>query len=151
MGGRLRGTAPAWYGVVRLGWAEGTQVGPARLGRAKLNRSQADLAAGVRAYFPFTPRLRMMTEVAFGQVFEAAEVDRLGIDPVRFDQDRFGIFLTGGLQYRLTNHISLGGHLGLVLMPSPEEPDLAARNAGIPESDASQGRYTVGLSTTFHF
>lgn len=151
VGGRLPGTAPAWYLVLNLNWADMILYGPPRLGNAVVERSQADLAIGGRGYFPFTPRLRLMTELAFGQVFEAAEVSRRGHDPVRFDVDRFAVFAQTGLQYRLTNYFSIGGRVGLAWMPDPEERDLAAEAAGIEGAEDSQGRWSLGMTTTFHF
>ncbi|MFN3198634.1 MAG: outer membrane beta-barrel protein [Bradymonadia bacterium] len=153
VGGRLPGTRPAWYLVTRLSWADMTQYGPNRMGRPVVDRSQADLALGVRGYFPFTPRLRLMTEVAMGQVFETSQVTFKGQEdfPAQFSTDRFGLFTEAGLQYRMTNHFSLGGRVGMVWMPSPEEPDLAAQAASIPGSQNSQGRWSAGLTTTFHF
>ena len=74
VGGRLKGLTPAWYLVGRLGYAGATAQGPARFGGATLERSAWEVALGGRMYLSLVSRLRLVTELAYGQAWEITNV-----------------------------------------------------------------------------
>jgi hypothetical protein len=151
IGGRFRHSTPALYLVGRAGYGEVGSVGPARTGGASLDREQREYAFGGRIYLPITERLRVMLQVAAGQIFEDAIVRRDGHPEVRLEDDRFAVFGDAGLQLRLSNQLSVGGNVGLAWQPEDEGPDLASLAAGIPDPDGEHGRVRLGVAATFHF
>jgi hypothetical protein len=151
IGGRFRHSTPAMYLVARGGYSEVGSVGPARTGRAELDREQREYAFGGRIYLPITERLRVMLQVAAGQIFEDDVVQRDGHPTVRLDGEHFAVFGDAGLQLRLSNQFSVGGNVGLAWQPEDDGPDLASLAAGIPDPDGEHGRLRFGVAATFHF
>lgn len=151
LGGRIPGYAPAYYLVGRVGRGTLGHFGPPRFGRAHVSRTQSEYAVGGRVYLPITERFRVMLQVAAGQVFETATIERGAHDPLALEADRFALFGDGGVQYRITNHFSLGANLGLAWLPREDGPDLPSMAAGIPDPDGAVGRARLGMAATFHF
>jgi hypothetical protein len=151
IGGRFRGSAPAFYVIGRAGWSDFGDVGPERTGAAHLEREQGEWAVGGRMYLPITERFRFMLQAAIGAISEQARISRAGHPTVQLDNDCYALFGDAGLQFRLTDHFSLGGNLGLAWQPGDGSPDLASLAAGIPDPDGEQGRLRFGLAATFHF
>jgi hypothetical protein len=152
VGGRLKGLTPAWYLVGRLGYAGATAHGPARFGGAELDRSAWELAAGGRMYLPLVQRLRLVTELAYGQVWETSTVTRPQHPTLEIEASPSVLIAFLGLQYRLTDHAALGAgaDLGWYLTGS-ETRDLGATAAGLPSGDDTRGRYRLVLTATAHF
>ncbi len=151
IGGRFRHSTPALYLVARGGYSEVGSLGPARTGGALLAREQREYAFGGRIYLPITERLRVMLQVAAGQIFEDAVITRDGHPTVRLEDDPFVVFGDAGLQLRLSNQFSVGGNIGLAWQPEDDGPDLASLAAGIPDPDGEHGRVRLGVAATFHF
>lgn len=152
VGGRLKGLTPAWYLVGRLGYADATAHGPARFGGATLERSAWELALGGRMYLPLVSRLRLVTEVAYGQVWETSTVARAQHPTLQLEASPSVLIALLGLQYRLTDTLALGGaaDLGWYLTGS-ETRDLGATAAGLPAGDETRGRLRFVVTATAHF
>lgn len=152
VGGRIKGFSPAWYLVGRLGYGSATETGPGRFGTAALERGTWEAALGGRVYLNLTERLRLLAEVAVGEVWETSTVTRAHQPALELEANPAALFLQSGLQYRLTDHLALGlgGDLGWYVW-SDQTRDLAAAAAGIDARDTTRGRFRLGLTTTFHF
>jgi hypothetical protein len=152
VGGRIKGFSPAWYLVGRLGYATATETGPGRFGTAEIDRGAWEAAVGGRVYFNLTERLRVLFELDFGEVWETSTVSRAHQPDLVLDANPAALFMQSGLQYRLTDHFSLGAgaDLGWYLWSS-QTRDLAATAAGIDSTDSTRGRFRFGLTTTAHF
>jgi hypothetical protein len=152
VGGRIKGLTPAWYLIGRLGHAGSTEHGPARFGGATVERSAWELAFGGRMYLPLVERLRLVTELAYGQVWETASVLRPRHPELSLEASPTTLLALLGLQYRLMNHLALGAgaDLGWYLTGS-ETRDLAATAAGLPSGDETRGRFRLVLTATAHF
>ncbi len=150
IGGRFRGHAPAYYLVARLGRSGFGFVGPPRSGRAVVERRQTEAALGPRVYVPLTRRLRLLLQVGFGQTYDTAAVTREGHRAFEYETAAFTIFGDAGLQYRFTEHFSLGVGGGLSILTERSASELAALSAGVDDG-GPLGRGRVGLTTTIHF
>lgn len=152
VGGRIKGFRPAWYLVGRLGYATATETGPGRYGSAEIDRGAWELAVGGRVYLNLTERLRLLFEVDVGEVWETSTVHRVNHPDLAVEANPAALFAQSGLQYRLTDHFSLGAgaDLGWYLWSS-QTRDLAATAAGIDSPDTTRGRFRFGLTTTAHF
>lgn len=153
VGGRIRGLAPTWYLVGRVGYADGEQTGPPEAGSATIDRSAWEAAGGGRMYFPLAERLRLVTEIDVGEVFESAKVARARHPSVSFETNPLAVFLLAGLQYRVSDGLALGGGVDLAWYMSRTDAgrDVAATAAGIDPADESRGRVRYVLTTTLHF
>ncbi|MFZ4736124.1 MAG: hypothetical protein ACOYM9_09275 [Bradymonadia bacterium] len=152
VGGRIPGTAPAWYLVLRVGGDRLEELGPARTGSAEIARGAFEWGFAGRVYVPvFGPRLRLVVEAGAGERLETARVERDGHAGIEFDTERFALFGATGLQLRLTEHLSLGGLVDLAWMPAQVGEDLAALAAGDRAADESAGRVRGLFTFTTHF
>lgn len=149
-GGRIPGFAPAYYAVGRVGHSRFGFTGPRSLGAAEVERDQLDWAVGGRMYLPLTQRLRVLAQVALGETYDEALVQRSGHRDLLVQSDTFAVFTEAGLQYRFTDHFSLGAVADLAWLPDHEEQDLAARTAGVDDG-GDFGRARFALTTTLHF
>lgn len=152
VGGRIKGFSPAWYVVGRLGYCDSTETGPGRFGAAEIDRGAWEVALGGRVYFNLTDRLRLLFELDLGEVWETSTVHRVHHPDLALEANPAALFAQSGLQYRLTDHLSLGAgaDLGWYLW-SNQTRDLAATAAGLDSADATRGRFRFGLTTTAHF
>lgn len=149
-GGRIPGQSPAYYLVGRVGRAGFGFRGPERYGSAAVEMRQTELSAGGRVYLPINNRLRLSLQLTLGGTFDSATVDRNGHDGFDYEDEQFTVFTDAGLQYRLSNHLSLGIGGGLSWLPHRgDRPSAGAIAAGVDESPV--GRARLGVTTTFHF
>lgn len=147
-GGRIPGSKPAYYFVGRVGAADYETRGAISYGHPALETEQTEWALGARLYLPITDRFRAMMQLALGHTHDCTEVYHAGRAPLLVEEDLFSVFATAGLQYRFTNHFSLGAAADLAW--HPDNDALAARSAGI-ETDGELGRVRLAVTTTFHF
>ena len=148
-GGRIPGSKPAYYFVGRVGVAEHTYGGARSLGDPTLGCASTEWALGARMYLPITDRLRAMMQLSLGETMQYTDIHYDGRAPLRIDEDLFSIFADVGLQYRFTNHFSLGALVNLGWHPE-DRADLVTRSAGI-DTDGTIGQMRFGVTTTFHF
>ncbi len=149
-GGRVPGQSPAYYLLGRVAGSGFGFVGPPERGSALVERQQTEWGLGGRVYLPFTDRLRLALTVMLGETLDCAEVRRPGHRAFGYESDVFTVFTDAGLQYRFTDHFSLGLGGGISWIPEHSETDLAARAAGVDDGGPI-GRARFGLTTTFHF
>ncbi len=148
-GGRIPGSKPAYYFIGRVGVAEQTYDGSSAFGAPTLDCASTEWALGARMYLPITDRFRAMLQLSLGETMQYTDVYYDGRRPLRVDEDLFSIFADAGVQYRFTNHFSLGALVNLTWHPE-DRPDLVTRSAGI-DTDGAIGQMRFGLTTTFHF
>lgn len=148
-GGRIPGSKPAYYFVGRVGVAEQTYEGATILGDPTLDCASTEWALGARMYLPITDRFRAMLQLSMGETMQYTDIYYDGRRPLRVDEDLFSVWADAGLQYRFTNHFSLGATVNLGWHPE-DRADLVARSAGI-DTDGSIGQMRAGITTTFHF
>jgi hypothetical protein len=147
-GGRIPGSTPAYYFVGRIGAADYETRGALSYGRPSLETEQREWALGARMYVPITERFRGMLQLSLGHTHDCTTVHHAGQRPLLVEEDLFSVFATAGLQYRFTNHFSLGALADIAW--HPDNDALAARSAGI-ETDGEIGRMRLAVTTTFHF
>lgn len=148
-GGRIPGTKPAYYFVGRVGVADQTYGGARSLGAPSLECASTEWALGARMYLPITDRFRAMMQLSLGETHQYTDIYYADRAPLRVDESLFSIFADAGVQYRFTNHFSLGALVNLGWHPA-DRPDLVTRSAAI-DTDGAIGQMRVGLTTTFHF
>lgn len=148
-GGRIPGSKPAYYFIGRIGASENSAQGALSHGSPTLDSGRTEWALGARMYLPITDRLRAMLQVSLGETYEHTEIGHVGGRPLTVEEEMFSVFADAGLQYRFTNHFSLGGVVNLGWHPE-DRADLVARSAGI-ETDGTIGQMRAGVTTTFHF
>lgn len=147
-GGRIPGSKPAYYFIGRVGVAEQTYEGARAFGDPKLESASTEWALGARMYLPITDRFRAMLQLSLGETMQYTDID-LGGRLYRIDEDLFSVWADAGVQYRFTNHFSLGALVNLGWHPE-DRPDLVTRSAGI-DTDGTIGQMRAGITTTFHF
>ncbi len=150
VGGKIRGLSPAWYLVGRLGAGGFAFDGPARYGRAEVDKEQSEWAIGGRVYLPFHPRVRLMLQVAGGETFDSSVVSRDGHRSLLLETEIATLFTDAGLQLRFTENFSLGAVAGLSWFLEEDKAELASMAAGIDDG-GPYGRARLGVTTTFHF
>ena len=148
-GGRIPGTKPAYYFVGRLGVAEQVYGGSDAFGAPTLDCASTEWALGARMYLPITDRFRAMLQLSLGETMQYTDIHYDGRRPLRVEEDLFSIWAGAGLQYRFTNHFSLGALVNLGWHPE-DRPDLVTRSAGI-DTDGAISQMRFGVTTTFHF
>ncbi|MEZ4475703.1 MAG: hypothetical protein R3F60_33875 [bacterium] len=148
-GGRIPGFAPAYYLIGRVAHSAYEVTGAPRLGRPLVQHGELEVAVGGRMYLPLTQRLRFVLQVAFGEVFGESEIQRDGSRELLVESESFALFAQGGVQFRLTDHFSLGAALDASFLPSREEQEIARIAAGLDE--LAVGRVRAAITTTFHF
>ncbi len=154
-GGRVPGFAPAYYLIGRVGSTELGYTGPKKFGAAEVYKDQADWAIGGRLYLPLSRRVRLMAQLALGEIDEIAVIARTGEQALSLHpRPRFAMFMDGGVQFRLNNNFSLG-LVGDIAYHPESDSDTVARTAGLTTDqsrfDGEWGRRRLGLSTTLHF
>ncbi len=151
-GGRIKGFAPAYYLIGTLGRAGYDFTGPPSYGSAHVERDQIDWSLGGRIYLPVSERLRVLAQVGFGETYDKARVSRAGYRTLLLDTEVFTVQTQVGLQYRLSDALSLGLKGELSFYPDSEELRLAGLSAGLGDDDeGGYGRAGIALTTTFHF
>ena len=150
IGGKIPGQSPAYYLVGRIGSAEFSYKGPARVGSTLVERKQKEWALGGRVYLPITNRLRALAQVAIGQTLDDAMVSQTGSAPLALASSTFSIFTQAGIQFRVNEKLALGIVGDVALYPDHGERDLAARAAHVG-TDGELGRMQLGGTATFHF
>jgi len=148
-GGRIPGSSPAYYFIGRVGVAESTYGGASVLGSPTLDCASTEWALGARMYVPLTERLRAMLQVSLGETSQYTDIHYGNRAPLRVDEELFTVAADAGLQYRFTNHFSLGALINLGWHPE-DRADLVARSAGI-DTSGSITQMRAGITTTFHF
>ena len=151
VGGRIRGFAPAYYLVGTVGRSGYDFVGPPQYGNAHVERDQLDWSVGGRMYLPMSHRLRLMLQISAGETTDRAVVRRTGYRPLEIETDVFTVQTAAGLQYRLSDNISLGAIGDFSFYPDSEELKLATLSAGGADDDGGFGRAGLALTTTLHF
>jgi len=154
-GGRVPGFAPAYYLIGRVGSTEMGYTGPQKFGGAEVYKDQADWAIGGRLYLPLSRRVRLMAQLALGEIDEIAIIERPGEQALSLHPSpRFAMFMDGGVQFRLNNGFSIG-LVGDIAYHPDADSDTVARSAGLSVEksrfDGEWGRRRLGLSTTLHF
>ncbi|MCA9524783.1 MAG: hypothetical protein KC549_00620 [Myxococcales bacterium] len=148
-GGRIPGFAPAYYLVGRVAHSAYEVEGAPRIGRPLVAHGELEIAVGGRMYLPLTQRLRLVLQVGFGEVFGESEVQREGTRELLVESETFALFAQGGLQFRLTDHFSLGAAADASFLPDRSDLEVARLASGLDE--LAVGRTRLALTTTFHF
>lgn len=148
-GGRIPGFAPAYYLIGRVAHSSYSFTGAPRLGAPAVDHGETEVAVGGRMYVPLTTRLRVVAQFALGETFGTTEIQSKSGLTVSSETEFFTIFGALGLQFRLTNHFSLGGLADVAYTPNREDYTVVKRAAGLEEDGL--GRLRLGATATFHF
>lgn len=148
-GGRIPGTKPAYYFIGRIGAAEQSYTGAVSYGAPDLDCASTEWALGARMYLPITDRFRAMLQVSLGETYQYTDIRHDGRRPLRVDEELFSAFFDAGVQYRFTNHFSLGA-VGNLTWHADDRADVVARSTGI-DTDGQFAQMRLGITTTFHF
>lgn len=152
VGGRIPGFSPAYYVVGHIGKSGYDFTGPPSSGNAHVERDQVNWGVGGRMYLPFSQRLRLMVEVSFGETYDEAIVRRTGYRPLKLEGEVFTVQTQAGLQYRLSDNLSLGLEGEAAFYPDADDLRLAGLTAGLGDEDEGGfGRAGLAITTTFHF
>ena len=153
VGGKFRGNPLRFYIVGNFN-TSGFNLSRSYNNKVRIvTRQVTDLSLGLRMLVPLQGRLRGFVEGSLGQ----AQVDGLmriqgGPPQLTFrDTDTdFAVFLGGGLQYRLSYHVSLGTKLDIALIDDDDSFD-PIEDTFSDESPNRTGRVNLYLTGTVHF
>jgi hypothetical protein len=150
VGGRLRGLAPAFYGIARIGMAGMTAQGAPRHGLPTTNIIDSHWAIGGRIYVPIVPRLRLLGQAAVGMTAMQVSTKIGGRPMFKGVVEHLALFPSIGLQYRATGHISVGISTEWTLYPADNPNDFLASTISAHSKD-SGGPDSGHVTFAVHF
>ncbi len=117
---------------------------------AELERDTVDVSGHLRIYW-LIQRLRLRFDIGLGGSFLTSSTRLNDLELYSVEDDRFAVYLGGGLSYRLSRRFSVGVFVETAIPTSRPERDIIATTSGLNDDGGDMGWTSLTLDAAVHF